>query len=172
MTLEELKLIFPNLKQDRLASKAGNATKYYNCIAYAIGDFTNISIWPIDNAPMKYFFFNKRRTFWPTDLKKNESLDTFIELFKKFGYEKCDDDTYDKNFRKIAIYCIENDVVTHAALQYNDKLWLSKLGFDILLMHQIHSLEDTHYGKVACFMRRPITIKAEQDIAIVKSYLK
>lgn len=149
----------------------GTYTTRYNCIAYALG-FNTLNIWPIEYPPAMR---NDDMTlvFWPTDLLYDESLDNFIELFKKFGYEQCPDGSYQKDYRKIAIYCKNGtDTVKHAALLVSPNLWKSKLGESYLVEHTIDALKGDSYGTVRCFMRRPLTIRKDEDLKIIESYIK
>lgn len=147
------------------------ATTRYNCIAYAMG-FNTLNIWPIEQPP---YMRNgdKSLIFWPTEFPINdESLENFIKLFEKFGYKQCENGSYEKNYRKIAIYCInDSDIVSHAALLVAPRIWKSKLGESYLVEHNtLDALEGKDYGFVRCFVKRPISIKKDFDLSILRSY--
>ena len=93
-------------------------------------------------------------------------------MYKMFGYELCDDERFEKDYRKIAIFCHKDtDVVTHAALQYGLGIWTSKLGDSYTISHSLRDLEGNEYGEVRCFVRRPRTVTKEFDFGVLSRYL-
>lgn len=98
--------------------------------------------------------------FWPKSLSLDKSLNNFVKMYKLFKFEICDnDDSFEENYIKIAIY-VNNEGVTHACRQLHtkDNIWASKLGDSVVIRHRLYSLESEKYGKVACIMKRHISI--------------
>lgn len=141
---------FPKLRDDKIFLLKSKKTKTYNCISFTLG-FNIYTTWPTYNGVV---FTEKGTTnFWPKNLPLDESLDNFINMYKMFDYEVCDDDSFEKGYTKIAIF-VKNEKVTHASIQINDKLWASKMGELYDIQHQLYSLEGNEYGKIETIMRR------------------
>lgn len=161
----------PELRFDSLAGVIGPESLKYNCIMYVLGG-RSINVWPIDERPVTFNIVGTK-VFWPTDLSTDASLDNFIKFFNKFKYEVCDDDSYEKDFRKIALFCSDKTgAVTHAALMHNEDIWTSKMGYGPVIKHRLSSLEGSVYGSVCCFMRRSKTIAKDFDINVIASYIQ
>ena len=133
---------FPNSSSDPflITSRKDNA---YNCIAWAYGDISKW-FWPD----------NDYRSFWPKDIPHECTLDAFIRLFGKIGYEVCYDGEMEIGFEKIAIYTDSDNLPTHASRQLESGLWTSKLGIEYDVEHSLASMEDGVYGNVTVFMKR------------------
>lgn len=116
----------------------------YNCIGHAI-------------QTDKYFIWPDARNLyaWPESLPRNESLDNFIEFFRRAGFSRCATTNIISGIEKIAIYA-KSDLVKHAARQLpgHDK-WTSKLSDGIDIMHDTAEvLEQGTYGNIAAVMYR------------------
>ena len=171
MIPQEIIKLLPGLRLDLTAKEIGPASNRYNCIMHVIGGRLP-NIWPTESKPIDVDVMGVK-TFWPTDLSNDDSLETFISLFKKFKYDICDDESYDSKYRKIAIFCKKGtNIVTHASLQKDEAIWTSKLGQSILIQHLLYSIEGDAYGTVRCFMRRPVTITKEFDQSVIWKYLE
>jgi hypothetical protein len=120
-------------------------TPAYNCIAWAFEDPSRW-YWP-DPANIYY---------WPNNVPRNVTLDSFIALFATIRYELCQDGEIEIGYNKIAIFVDTNGTPTHAARQLPDGFWTSKLGQNIDVQHTIFSIQDGGYGTVAAYMRRTI----------------
>jgi hypothetical protein len=113
----------------------------YNCIAWASGD-TMEWWWPDPHA------------YWPDDVPKETTVDAFVALFERLGYELCQSSKFERGFEKIAIYT-QNQEVTHAARQLETSDWASKLGcFEDIEHHSAEVLDGGVYGSVAQVLRR------------------
>jgi|CXWL01.1.fsa_nt_gi hypothetical protein len=133
----------PNLSS-RPHRQTSDPTEDYNCIAYAVGDKQQ-PWWPYPGYK------------WPAECTYDDTVDSFIEMFKTLGYEKCDDGSTEKNTDKVAIYAIGNEA-KHAAIQcarWGGK-WRSKCGDFADIEHDLSALEDDTYGRVVAFLRRAI----------------
>ncbi|GIL23792.1 MAG: hypothetical protein BroJett042_23050 [Bacteroidota bacterium] len=140
MTFENSK--FPNSKIDPFLLTSPQ-TPIYNCIAWAFG---SVDKWFWPDVAGTYF--------WPSDIPRTETLDSFIKLFEIIGYKVCDNGDLEKDYQKIAIYADGNGKPTHAARQLRNGFWTSKLGQSFDVTHTIHSMSDGLYGNVAAFMKR------------------
>lgn len=117
----------------------------YNCIAWTIGR-DDIWIWP------------NPRFFWPEDIKCDNRLSSFVELYQKFGYSICNYDKLEIGYEKIAIYVNpDTNGVTHAAKQIKSGKWTSKLGPYKDIEHStLDSLAGGDFGIVATIMKRKV----------------
>ena len=85
----------------------------------------------------------------------NTSVAAFEEAFRVLGYERCPDGAPEEGFEKIAIYEL-NSEVTHIARQLTTGQWTSKIGYLEDIEHASPAeLEESDYGKVVEYMRRP-----------------
>ncbi|CAN5501166.1 hypothetical protein BH10BAC5_BH10BAC5_26990 [soil metagenome] len=116
----------------------------YNCIAYAASNDSKWW-WPINS-------------YWPKGIKREETLDSFTECYGTLGYEVCDNGLIEEGFEKIAIYCNNYGLPTHASKQkFNSKFqWESKLGSIHDIEHSVNAFEGTVYGNISVFMKRKI----------------
>ena len=118
------------------------ATGNYTCIAWALEDTTHF-YW---TGP-EYFFY------WESDLLREETMDAFVQLFKKYGYEICENALKERGFTKIALFAKDN-IPTHAARQLPSGLWTSKLGILEDARHTLFAISDGLYGSVALILKR------------------
>ena len=121
-------------------------TDEYNCIAYAVGETDR---WWSHEADAGYY--------WPEHASSTPSIKSLIEAFSGLGYEMCEDASDEPGFSKIALYADGQGHWTHAAVQLLDGRWSSKLGSYEDITHRTpESLDPDVYGRVDCFMRRPL----------------
>jgi len=132
---------FPNSVQEPFLITSPQDVRY-NCIAWAFGDNEKF-YWPSDLPEY----------FWPKNVKKEESVDAFIGLYKSIGYTNCEDGEPENGHEKIAIFALDGEP-KHAARQISDGLWTSKLGSHVDATHTIHAMEGGMYGNVAQYMKR------------------
>jgi len=116
----------------------------YNCIAWAASE-NDVWWWP-DPMLVKY---------WPEDVPRLETLDSFIQAFSTKGYAPCSDGQVESGFEKVALYAL-NSKPTHAARQLSDGNWTSKLGGHCDISHTLDALDGPAYGSVVQFLKRPI----------------
>lgn len=119
-------------------------TDEYNCIAWAANDTEN---WWWPTNPDRY---------WPPQVTRSESVDSFVEAFQTLGYEVCSSAELEPQYEKVAIYCIAG-VPKHMARQLPSGRWTSKLGpqWDIC-HHTISGVSGQNYGIPTQILRRPI----------------
>ena len=137
---------FPNLKT--LGFRRTSEPAYYNCIAYVVDDFIR-RWWPGEYHP------RWSDDFWPEGAPNEETLSAFVIALGTIRYALCDDGGLEPGVEKIAIYAHSNEEITHAAKQWEDGTWRSKLGSDEDIEHTLAGLEGPCYGTVVAFMRRP-----------------
>lgn len=152
MTLEEkIFEVFPKLRSDHKFKITSKRDTKYNCIAWSV-IYDDRNLWP----PGKVTTLDGVSYIWFDDLPKDDSLETFIQLYKKFKFEVCEDHNFEEGYRKIAIYSNpKTGKCTHASRQRNNGEWTSKLGQEQDIAHSDpYSIESDTYGKVALIMRK------------------
>jgi hypothetical protein len=139
-----LQAAFPGLRTTpyRVTSPAEPA---YNCIAWAAGATTDWW-WPIDDV---------RKSFWPSGVPRETTLDAFTAAFRSLGYIAGADDGLEPGFEKVALFADRAAVPTHAARQLPNGRWTSKLGQAEDIEHGLRALEGDIYGSVVAIFRRP-----------------
>src|SRR5437588_290819 len=134
------KLDIPNLDQTEY-QKTSEPTSSYNCIAWVL-DRSDIWIDPTEEYD------------WPEDVERGYTTGSFIELFKKYGFEICDGATLESGYLKIAIYHDNLNHFHHVAKQLSSGKWTSKLGENEDIEHELSGLEGEYYGSPKIFMRK------------------
>ncbi|WP_449329012.1 DUF7689 domain-containing protein [Schlesneria paludicola] len=140
--LRSLEAIFPNLATTQY-SRTSNPTRLYNCIAWAAG-VNDKWWWP---GPKNF-------GFWPKGVRREETIDAFIEAFATLGYEICPTrDRFEPELEKVAIYT-RAGIPTHAARQLQDGMWTSKCGDGIDISHTLEGLASPYYGRATVYLSR------------------
>lgn len=116
----------------------------YNCIAYTAGDEERIW-WPLDDESV----------YWPVGAPFECTVNAFVRAYELIGYGRCEDDSFDAGYDKIALYLGEDGNPRHAALQVDGLYWKSKLGRLHDIKHPLRALEGSTYGHPTVFLRRP-----------------
>jgi hypothetical protein len=123
-------------------------SRKYNCIAWAAED-TQQWWWP-DPAEISY---------WPVSVARKVDIPSFISVFRTLGYEVCPDGNHEIGYIKIALFCDNQDIPTHAARQLPNGFWTSKLGPYIDVEHDLDGFANIpriiqEYGRIKVFMKR------------------
>ncbi|MCY4276579.1 MAG: hypothetical protein OXE81_01915 [Gammaproteobacteria bacterium] len=119
------------------------ASRRYNCIAYAAGDTTDWW-WP--------------GRYWPPWATVNHKIESLEELFAGLDYGECDDDSFEAGYEKVVLY-VSFGRFEHAARQVPTGRWRSKMGRGPLIEHlSPESLAGGVYGSPTAYMRRPATV--------------
>lgn len=138
--------VFPGLRNSNFNINDIKSQKdnKYNCIAFAAGDTNNLW-WPAG------------RGYWPHGVSRTVTLDAFTAAFETLGYTVCENELYEEEFVKIAIFVKEDGLPTHAALQSANGRWTSKCGKYKDIEHDLNALCGPHpaYGKIARYMKKP-----------------
>ena len=141
---EVIKFRFPKLS-DKEFEITSPCSVNYNCIAWAAGD-TEKWWWP----DLQYTMY------WPEDIKREESLKSFIILFERFSFVECKSLDLEENFEKVIIYVNNEGKPTHAARQLETGIWSSKLGRFYDISHNAEGLEGQFYGSIGAVLKRKI----------------
>lgn len=120
---ESIKLSdYPNIKIGENFNIIDSSDNYdYNCIAYSLGSKNDL-IYPINSDDWIWSFSISN------DNSKNLNIGNFLEFYKLFGYNLCRNSSYEPDFNKIALYTYNATYFVHAAIQKDDKWWISKMG--------------------------------------------
>ena len=145
-TAEILKA-FPGLRYDGGFSITSPEDADYNCIAWAFGR-KDCWMWPDEERDGV--------DVWPQGCEGDASIRTFIDAYRKQGYDVCDDDSYVTGTEKIALYAYpDSEECTHAARQLTNGMWTSKLGPSFDISHgSPYTIQGRLYGQVVCIMQR------------------
>ena len=141
-----LENLFPKLANTSYEITSPQDTNY-NCIAWAANDNSN-AWWPD--------LFNQY--YWPEKIPREKSLQAFIDAYQTLGYSVCNNGDVEQGFEKIALY-EDLSGPSHAARQFSDGTWTSKLGDYEDINHVIDALEGKEYGRIVQFLKRPIKQK-------------
>jgi hypothetical protein len=96
--------------------------------------------------------------YWPPDVPREDSLDSYISLFASLGYEPCNDGRFEPGFEKVAIYTDSSGVFTHVAKQEPDGQWISKMGNLEDIEHTSPEIVEGRWnGKVNQFLRHRVS---------------
>ncbi len=135
---------FPNLRNTGFQFTSPE-TGRYNCIAWAAGDITRFW-WP---NPVYY---------WPDGLPKEETVESFLNVFAIFGFEPCTSASLEAGFEKVALYCDADGIPSHMARQLMNGTWTSKLGSSYDITHPtLEGVEGQAYGSVCRILKRHLT---------------
>lgn len=133
--------IWPHLP-DGSFTKTSEPNKYYNCVAFALGDFEN-------------WHDSTRYGKWDDRAPRDGRAESYAKYFELNGFELCDGFDPEDGFEKVAIFGDANGDFTHVALQLPDGRWKSKLGQLEDISHaDLRSISDGDYGTVCYFMKR------------------
>jgi hypothetical protein len=117
----------------------------YNCIAWALYD-TRQWWWPTGRGS---------GNFWLAQVPYDNKLETVVKLFEMHGYVKCDNETQEAGYEKVAIYQHSQFDVQHAARQLQNGKWTSKLGeWEDISHNTPRCLECADYGTVVQILKR------------------
>ena len=146
------RIINPN--DPRFISVSSEASRAYNCIAWALGIRDQ---WWEPHSPGS---IAEGRGYWPDGLPHDRAPETLRELFRQQRFVDCEDGDLDPRSVKIALYQMpEKDGSykwTHVARQLRTGLWTSKLGDSYEVTHQRPEDLDGHlYGDVYAYLAKP-----------------
>jgi hypothetical protein len=136
---------FSNLRPHLCADYHSDATREYNCIAWAASDTSRR--WEPD--PFEQYH-------WPDGVKREYSKQAYIEAFRTAGFEVCDDASPESGMEKIAIYTLVGEP-KHAARRLPNGNWTSKLGdFEDIQHTTLDCLSGPLYGMPNTYMKRRV----------------
>jgi len=134
---------FPGLRDGAYAITSPKDPTYH-CVSWAVGDTKNF--W--DDIGVKGYY-------WPPGVPSADSLAGWVAVFRLHGYAETDDDGFEPQDEKIAIYASANGVPQHVARQKSSGLWSSKMGKGNDIEHELRVIEGELYGEAVVIMRRP-----------------
>jgi hypothetical protein len=138
---DALEQAFPALRDSGYAVTSP-PTDEYNCVAWAAGR-NDVWMWP-DLMGVG---------FWPAEVRREESLEAFVEAFGAFGYSRCESDALESGVEKVAVFAAQIRP-THVAVQLGDGRWSSKCGRYEDIAHSLRALEGPIYGEVTVILSR------------------
>jgi hypothetical protein len=131
-----------NLDNYRVTSPS---TTDYNCIAWAIGEEEKDRYW----SPEPFESYE-----WPQSISREETLESYIELFRLHRYFSAENESFENGFEKIAIY-VKSGIPIHVSRQLENGSWTSKLGGSHDITHAtLGCLEGRMYGSVQKILKR------------------
>lgn len=136
---------FPRLLNDGNFHQISEPTPLYNCIGWALG-LDSLFVSP-DNVPWHW---------WPYHFGNLYSEQALIDCFEYFGFEICEENDYDSDYDKVALYSL-NGNWTHAAKVLDANIYYSKFGSNIDGYHSSGDWLSSKYGTVYKFMRRKVS---------------
>lgn len=146
----ELEQCFPKLQNSNYKVTSPEDPRY-NCVAFSVGCTTLF---------FQRFPYPSKMYYWPPQIPRDDTVESWVQLFVLPGYELCDTGDLEPETEKIAIYATIDGEPSHVARQLNSGWWQSKLGSGKDIEHEkLESLEGDEmdeYGKIASFMKKRI----------------
>ncbi len=139
----ELEKLFTSLRKGSYRTTSPRSSRY-NCIAWALG-----------HDDIRFDYHPLVSYYWPRRCPRDDSVDAFVCVLCTEGFEQCESGDLRPDTEKVAIYA-KGQVATHVARQLPTGLWTSKIGVLEDIEHELADLEGEEYGRIACFLSRPI----------------
>jgi len=134
---------FPRLRPEHCVGDLSDATRKYNCFAWAASVDTDR--WD----PDPFFQY-----FWPDSVPRDDTRDAFVLAFGSLGYQVCGNGDLEVGVEKIALYCLNGKPV-HAARQLENGHWTTKFGdFEDVEHIDLECLFGPEYGDKLVYMKR------------------
>ena len=148
-----LEATFKNLLADGYVPKSP-PSDVYNCVGYAAGDESRV--WQGYRVA----------GYWPEGAKQGREIAALLDAFEKIGYVSCGlDGSLEPDYDKVVLYWDGKKDWTHAARQWIDGRWTSKMGDLEDIIHKTpYALvgPPREYGDVYGYMKRPKSQKGGQ----------
>jgi hypothetical protein len=152
------KVRFPRLKKGLFeVTGPAHPIESFNCVAWAL-ERTHPPIWPLVKSP----WHDGYESPWPRTIRRSLAVETFTELFVRYGDYEIGDPGDDDEVT--AIFAAQGEV-RHVARRLRDRRWTSKLGTgqEPIINHAtIEIVGGGLYGEVVRVMRRPVLSKARK----------
>ena len=139
--------------------KTSDETPVYNCVAYAAGDQTQK--WGVTSYPPNLY--------WPEGASKGDGIDDLKSAFEVCGWERATGGDVEEGFDKVALYADDEGEWQHAAIQWPNGEWSSKLGdWEDIRHANTHAVSGGDYGKVWYYMkkRKLLSVDVAVDVKI------
>ncbi len=151
---------FHHLSDDENFCITSRKTPSYNCIAWAMGfDDRWVDCYPD--------FDKARKKWWPEGVARDFNPDTLVSAFEMVGFVKCDDDSPEDGYDKVALYKVSplvdpmtgkkiaDEGWTHAAKVLESNVYHSKIGESFDIHHSGGDVfAGSSYGSIYQFMKR------------------
>ncbi len=139
----ELEQCFPKLQTSNYKVTSPEDPRY-NCVAFGVGCTTLF---------FQFYPYPSKMHYWPPQISRDDTVESWEEVFKLHGYILCDTGDLEPEFEKIAIYAKVDGEPSHVARQLGSGWWQSKLGFGQDIEHEkpesLEGYEMHEYGKIA-----------------------
>jgi hypothetical protein len=149
---DELRACFPKLVSGTY-EPVSKATARYNCMAFANDDERHW--WESELYGGRYY--------WPTGIKQQDTLETWVDLFTTQGYEQVESREIKPGYEKIAIFVDLEDMLPSHVAKSDGCIWKSKLGKGQDIEHAslevLEGNQGDEYGIVERVLRRPLRQK-------------
>lgn len=132
---------FPRLRTSKYKINSPRSF-FYNCFALVVGK-------------KKQFWWPDDEGFWPPGSRREETVAALVDVLRKHAFIECDDGDFETGYERVAIYA-RLGIPQHVALQPTNRsgMWVSKLGYEQDIVHELSALEGGDYGGVVRFMKR------------------
>jgi hypothetical protein len=148
--LAYLRVDLPHLSLQ--ARKTSEATRRYNCLAWAAASDTT-RWWEriLSNFLISGYY-------WPSSVREGGTIVGWIRVLESEGFATCHSREYEPGFVKVAVY-VKGAEPKHIARQIGPASWTSKLGdFEDIEHPTLEELEGEEYGKVGPVLRKPVPV--------------
>jgi hypothetical protein len=116
--------------------KTSEETPAYNCVAFTLGDESRVWWPPVHTGTLA------TRSYWPSGVPIQATVEAFVEMYRRQGFETCVGREAEPGIVRIAIYVEPVEfLVEHVALQLPNGRWISKMGFHEDIAHTLEGLE-------------------------------
>ena len=143
MDINEIEKWHPKLVgENRKIIKTDENLDDFNCIAFTLEIY--------------HSWAGSSTKIWHNPINRYPTLENYIDFYKTYGYEICNNSNYEDNYEKIAIYKDIDNYIGHAAKQFG-YMWRSKLGGSYIIEHKLDWLcgfDSYNYGEVSTIMKR------------------
>lgn len=150
LTPAELQVKFPKLRSHNYR-RTSQATGRYNCVAFA--NDNNRKWWQAGLHGGMYH--------WPLDIP--DTLEGWVEMFTRQGYEVTEGREIEAGFEKIAIYVDLQEMLPSHVAKSDGTIWKSKLGRYEDIEHSSLDLlegdQSCEYGIVDRILKRAIRVR-------------
>jgi hypothetical protein len=103
------------------------------------------------------------RYYWPSGIKQQDTLESWVELFTTQGYVPVESREIEHGFEKIAIFVDLKDTMPSHLAKSDGRVWKSKLGKGQDIEHAsldvLEGDQADEYGIVELVLRRPLRQK-------------
>lgn len=142
---EEYRHHWPNLKLSENFIFTSKKRKGHNCVGWALDD---------EVKDLDMLVFKNIYNLNPDSL--DHTVKGYAKIFsERHGYLKCENDSVEEGYEKIALYGDEDNDFKHVARQLDNGNWVSKMGTLEDIEHfDLTSLIGDEYGLPKMFMKR------------------